>query len=262
MLDFLSPDGQIGSPLQALGFAVVILIGAGVVLHGLDARRRAHGLAQAGRSLLRFDTMIVLTLGALAILNLVHHAIMPLGGVFRPEVGDGGLIENITITMMAIPVLWFLHGLVTGKTTSQLGPIGMSLVSILLLVGIGEEVSWGQHWFGYDVPEAIASTNLQAELNLHNYVAPGMMEALYFGAGCVLLALAANLNALMQDFDQADGMLALKALLVLSAILMSHHVFQELAELAVILSAVLIWKRLDDGRLAFRPGWMQAVARA
>ena len=32
----------------------------------------------------------------------------------------------------------------------------------------GEEASWGQHWFGWATPEAIAAWNDQGETNLHN----------------------------------------------------------------------------------------------
>ncbi len=42
------------------------------------------------------------------------------------------------------------------------------LLGILMLVGAGEEVSWGQHWLGFAVPESVKSINIQEELNLHN----------------------------------------------------------------------------------------------
>ncbi len=32
----------------------------------------------------------------------------------------------------------------------------------------GEEVSWGQHWLGWETPPAIAAVNDQQETNLHN----------------------------------------------------------------------------------------------
>ncbi len=32
----------------------------------------------------------------------------------------------------------------------------------------GEEMSWGQHWFGWDTPEAWGAINRQDETNLHN----------------------------------------------------------------------------------------------
>jgi hypothetical protein len=42
------------------------------------------------------------------------------------------------------------------------------LLSILLLLGSGEELSWGQHIFNYSTPEMIKSDNVQGEFNIHN----------------------------------------------------------------------------------------------
>lgn len=161
---------------------------------------------------------------------------------------------------MIVPAVIFLGRLLSGKTrTGHFGPVVMIALSLVLIAGFGEEISWGQHWFGLAVPEAIAATNLQSEINLHNYIRPGVMEVIYFMAGLVLLLIAANLRLILQPTAQAPGFLALKALLVLSAVLLCHHVFQELGELAVITAAVLIWKRIDDGRLDLKPRWLQTL---
>ncbi|MEE8428291.1 MAG: hypothetical protein V3S33_02155 [Gammaproteobacteria bacterium] len=42
------------------------------------------------------------------------------------------------------------------------------LYGLLLVVGAGEEVSWGQHWLGFKTPESLAEVNVQGEFNLHN----------------------------------------------------------------------------------------------
>ena len=258
-MEYLSPDGSIGSPLQAAGLLAMALIGALILLRSLVSRTRSAGLGGLASSLWRFDTAVALSLAALAVLNLVHN-FTPLAGVFRPEVGDGGLVENLTITVMLFPAVIFLGHLVTGRSRSgHFGPVVMIVISLVLIAGFGEEVSWGQHWFGLAVPEAIAQTNLQSEINLHNYIRPGVMEAIYFAAGLVLMLIAGNLRLILQPADDAPGFVALKALLVLSAVLLCHHVFQELGELAVITAAFLIWKRLDDGRMTLKPRWLQTV---
>jgi len=41
-------------------------------------------------------------------------------------------------------------------------------VGLASLVIAGEEVSWGQRWFGLATPEALATINTQDELNVHN----------------------------------------------------------------------------------------------
>ncbi|WP_417496511.1 hypothetical protein [Maricaulis sp.] len=258
-MEILSPDGEIGSPLQAIGLLLVALAGGLILLRGLAVQIRQTGFDGLAASLWRYDSAVALTLAALTLLNLAHH-FTPLTGVFRPEVGDGGLIENLTITVMLFPAVIFLGHLITGRPRGgHFGPVLMSALSLVLLAGFGEEISWGQHWFDLAVPEVIAQTNLQSEINLHNYIEPGMMEAIYFATGLALLLIAANLRQILQPAEQAPGFLALKALLVLSAVLLCHHVFQELGELAVITTGFLIWKRLDDGRLSLKPRWLQTV---
>lgn len=42
------------------------------------------------------------------------------------------------------------------------------LLALLFFVAFGEEVSWGQHLFGFEAPETIKRQNIQGELNLHN----------------------------------------------------------------------------------------------
>tara|TARA_R110002072_G_scaffold92074_2_gene205138 strand:+ start:2914 stop:3699 length:786 start_codon:yes stop_codon:yes gene_type:complete len=258
-MDILSPDGRIESPLQAFGLLAMMFAGALSLARGVVSQARKAGLGGLVSGLWRYDSAVSLALVALAALNLAHH-FAPLPGVFRPEVGDGGLIENLTITVLIFPAVIFLGHWLTGKPRGgHFGPVMMIVLSLVLLAGFGEEISWGQHWFGLAVPEAIAQTNLQSEINLHNYIAPGTMEAIYFVAGLVLLLIAANLRLILQPVEQAPGFLALKALLVLSAVLLCHHVFQELGELAVITAGFLIWKRLDDGRLCLKPRWLRTL---
>ncbi|SDM44303.1 hypothetical protein [Maricaulis salignorans] len=258
-MEILSPDGEIGSPLQAIGLLLVTLAGGLILLRGLAAQARDTGLGGLVTSLWRYDSAVALALVALALLNLVNQ-FTPLTGVFRPEVGDGGLIENLTITVMIFPAVIFLAHLLSGKPRrGHFGPSMMTALSLALLAGFGEEISWGQHWFGLAVPDAIAQANLQSEINLHNYIPPGMMEAIYFATGLVLLLIAANLRQILKSTEQVRGLLALRALLVLSAVLLCHHVFQELGELAVIIAGFLIWKRLDDGRLSLKPRWLKTL---
>lgn len=259
MTNLLSPDGVIDSPLQATGLLVMLFAGMLILLRGFASEWRTAGAISSLASLWRLDTLMAVSFGVLAGLNLFHHALAPLQGVFRPEVGDGGLIENLTITVMIFPVVIFIASWLGGAPRRHFGFIFMSALSIVLIVGFGEEVSWGQHWFGLAVPRAIAETNLQAEFNLHNYIRPGMMEALYYGVGLVLLLVAGNLRLILQPDAQTPGMLPLKALLVLSAIMLSHHVFQELGELILIVTAFLVWLRLEDGRMQLRPRWLQKV---
>lgn len=42
------------------------------------------------------------------------------------------------------------------------------LLGILLFIGAGEELSWGQHIFKFKTPESIKANNVQGEFNIHN----------------------------------------------------------------------------------------------
>ena len=42
------------------------------------------------------------------------------------------------------------------------------LLGFSLIVGAGEEISWGQHWLGFETPEFVRSVNVLNEFNLHN----------------------------------------------------------------------------------------------
>lgn len=44
----------------------------------------------------------------------------------------------------------------------------LCLASLVLLFGVGEEISWGQRLLGFETPEAILKHNSQGEANLHN----------------------------------------------------------------------------------------------
>ncbi|MFG0329998.1 MAG: hypothetical protein ACF8PN_08885 [Phycisphaerales bacterium] len=79
-----------------------------------------------------------------------------------------GLLEIATVVML-IPAIAF--SILIFRRRGALPPF----VGALMLLGglaafyfAGEEASWGQHYFGYATPEAIAANNDQGEFNLHN----------------------------------------------------------------------------------------------
>jgi hypothetical protein len=46
--------------------------------------------------------------------------------------------------------------------------LAAAALGLVLFVAAGEEVSWGQRWFGIETPDALVDGNRQDELNLHN----------------------------------------------------------------------------------------------
>lgn len=58
----------------------------------------------------------------------------------------------------------------------------LCLASLVLLFGVGEEISWGQRLLGFATPESIAKHNSQGEANLHNLQFGGVkINKLLFG---------------------------------------------------------------------------------
>jgi lysylphosphatidylglycerol synthetase-like protein (DUF2156 family) len=255
-----SPDGTVDSPLQAVAFICLCALGLAIAIRSLMRGAQRLGPAGLVGQFATADLLLIAALALLVPLNLIHHAHMPITGVFRPDVGDGGLVENLTVTLMLFPVILVASRLGSRQRSMAFGPLSLVLMCILLVLAFGEEVSWGQHWFGFTPPEAVARTNLQEEFNLHNYITPSTMELAYFLAGVVLMIGAARLGSLVEASDGDTVLLPLRALLVLTAALMGHHIFQELAELALMATAFLVWKRLDDGRLRFRSRPLRMLA--
>ncbi|WP_291844442.1 hypothetical protein [Maricaulis sp.] len=260
MTTFFSPDGSIDAPLQAFGFAVAVALAMAIAVKVLWRGMGRIGPVGMMRQGLDLDMLALFALVQLAALNLFDHTVRPLAGVFRPEVGDGGLIENLTILLMLFPVALTAERIWQRNRDTAFGGVCLVATALVLILAFGEEVSWGQHWLGFTPPDAVLQSNLQEEFNLHNYIPPSTMEALYYGLGLGLLVLGARLGSIVEAPRGDRVLLPLRALLLLSGVLMCHHIFQELAELAVIATGFLIWNRMDEGRLRFREGPVRTLA--
>ncbi len=87
-----------------------------------------------------------------------------------------GLIENLTVIFLIIALfslLWHAKG-----HFAAMAPLDKALVVVMVLGCIyftGEELSWGQHFFGFETSEAYQQLNRQKETNVHN------LEGIYGG---------------------------------------------------------------------------------
>ncbi len=83
--------------------------------------------------------------------------------------GEAGFIENATAIVLLPAVIL---GLGLYRRLKQLGQRMPSLwflmTALLCLVFFGEEISWGQHWAGWQSPEIFEQHNRQQETNIHN----------------------------------------------------------------------------------------------
>lgn len=87
----------------------------------------------------------------------------------RVMAGELGLVENLTVAFLVVAcvaaVLLFRH---RKSVRSRLfGPFCLVMAAGCFFFA-GEEASWGEHWFGFEVPESIAERNDQHEFNIHN----------------------------------------------------------------------------------------------
>ena len=80
-----------------------------------------------------------------------------------------GLVELGTVAMLLV-ALGTAVRLFLARKRLPVAWLGtwMGLFSLGALYFAGEEASWGQHYFGWGTPEALAAVNAQAETNIHN----------------------------------------------------------------------------------------------
>ena len=83
---------------------------------------------------------------------------------------ESGIIENITVVSLLIAIIATFLFL---KSNVRFNFLKIWMVIFLLgsIYYAGEEISWGQHYFGWATPESWISVNDQQETNLHNTAA-------------------------------------------------------------------------------------------
>lgn len=75
---------------------------------------------------------------------------------------EDGLFEYVTAGCFLI------SGMLMVKLFSRTRNYFFLALTLVFLVGCGEEISWGQRIFGWGTPASIAQKNIQGETNLHN----------------------------------------------------------------------------------------------
>jgi len=82
---------------------------------------------------------------------------------------EQGLVENATALILVPAVVAGAMALRHRRLLPARWLAGwIALVALGCFYFAGEEVSWGQHWFGWATPEPIGALNDQGETNLHN----------------------------------------------------------------------------------------------
>ena len=120
--------------------------------------------------------------------------------------GELGLIELAT---PLISIIGFVIGLGAVKLawnkTDRPERIWYLLVTLGCFYFAGEELSWGQHFFGWGTPEYLEQINDQEETNIHNISSwfdqkPRMLLELWVLIGGVVMVLYTKGNALGKHY--------------------------------------------------------------
>lgn len=104
-----------------------------------------------------------------AALALPHEALWQ-GGARHPVTGEAnwelGLAETSQNVFLAIALI--MAAILCARAKGLLLKLWLGLVFLGVLYLLGEETSWGQHYFRWGVEGWFAENNDQAETNLHN----------------------------------------------------------------------------------------------
>ena len=117
---------------------------------------------------------VVLPVGLLFLPYVFYATFEDLGFYFAKE---SGAVENITAILLAAAigvVIWFLMRLLAPTAVAR--ALAFRKLTILWCIiyclgcvyFLGEEISWGQHLFGWETPDAWMEINDQGETNFHN----------------------------------------------------------------------------------------------
>lgn len=80
---------------------------------------------------------------------------------------ENGLVENFQVFLLFLSNILLIKILIlTDKKSKNL--IFFAIYALALIYYLGEEISWGQHFFKWPTPDFFISNNNQNETNLHN----------------------------------------------------------------------------------------------
>lgn len=109
----------------------------------------------------------------LALMQTLHWSVtFHTGGVVWYEwlTIENGLWETLTaLCLFAAGALFILAMKQSGNSSGlKAARWPALLLGLALITGAGEELNWGQHWFGFETPGFLKLLNDKGEANLHN----------------------------------------------------------------------------------------------
>lgn len=135
------------------------------------ARPSFHERAPLGFLRLWWGMTFLVMLGLIQTMrwSLTYHGHQS-SGWYNVLTQENGIWETLTAGSLAAGGLLFLIAVrkFGDCFDSRMAKWPSLILGFLLLVGAGEEISWGQHWLGFSTPEFIKGINAQREFNVHN----------------------------------------------------------------------------------------------
>ena len=80
---------------------------------------------------------------------------------------ENGFVENLQSLFLFFSIFFLIKAKLIYKDIKLIN-FFLIIKIILLIYFLGEEISWGQHFFNWSTPEWFINNNLQNETNIHN----------------------------------------------------------------------------------------------
>ncbi len=93
---------------------------------------------------------------------------------------EDGVVEQATALSFLAGALATFVGFFRVRTHARVAKTVYALMTLFLIVCMGEEISWGQRIFGFASPEGLAALNKQGEANLHDIGSISVFENAFF----------------------------------------------------------------------------------
>ncbi len=170
----------------------------------------------------------------------------------RPRVE--GILENITTAFLIVSAILLVISAFRLRLKYSVPALRkgafLSLVifSLLLLLLAGEEISWGQHFFGFDSSPIFTEINFQGETNIHNLFNP-FFPVVYPVAGFVFFIAYWMLWTFRKDKDSflfnlfmpPRSLFILIFLVACSGCAPTTEIFEEMLYLGILLYSIRLF---------------------
>lgn len=173
----LSPAG--------LAKTALCLLSAGFLLYAVKPDSTDRRSA-ADRYLATPIVTLSLLSQSMMILSTLSIIVMPaaLNFMVNSEASPMGLLSEglLAVAVVALAAAGLrLHKRTLGGIGAVPGMLVVLLMTVVVFLILMEEISWGQHLFGWGTPEAF-SGNIQSETNVHNFYTNRFEVAYYLAA--------------------------------------------------------------------------------